>query len=193
VQWANAGAATDPAIDARSETSPISTTADAGSSVAASANVSGPTSLSPSQATSSAPTADAATPSPVGDQITGQVVHMVTVRSHDVVMRLQPPELGDLLVRVAVNGRDVSAWFASPHPVVQTAISEAIGQLQSDLSNAGYNLNGAWVGGDPADTNRRGSNTAGPSGQPATAATSSVSNLAATTAPAVSSGLNLYV
>src|SRR5262249_3572155 len=43
-------------------------------------------------------------------------------------------------------GRDVSAWFASPHIHVQQAISGAISQLHTDLSNAGYSLSGAWVG-----------------------------------------------
>ena len=63
-------------------------------------------------------------------------------------MRLYPPELGEVTVRVAVSGHDVAAWFGSPEPHVQTAISAAIGQLQADLGNAGYNLNGAWVGAD---------------------------------------------
>jgi hypothetical protein len=67
---------------------------------------------------------------------------------HEVVLRLHPPELGDLTVRVQVAGRDVSAWFASPQIQVQQAISDAIGQLHTNLGNAGYSLNSAWIGAD---------------------------------------------
>jgi flagellar hook-length control protein FliK len=103
------------------------------------------------------PTAAAAAPGNVGDlpgagavsdQIAGQVVRMLSSGSQEAVMRLYPPELGEVTVRVAVSGHDVAAWFGSPEPHVQTAISAAIGQLQADLGNAGYNLNGAWVGAD---------------------------------------------
>jgi len=103
------------------------------------------------------PTAPAAAPGNVGDlsgagavsdQIAGQVVRMLSSGSQEAVMRLYPPELGEVTVRVAVSGHDVAAWFGSPEPHVQTAISAAIGQLQADLGNAGYNLNGAWVGAD---------------------------------------------
>jgi len=72
-----------------------------------------------------------------------------------VVLRLHPPELGDLTVRLLVTGRDVSAWFASPHIQVQQTINAAIGQLHTDLGNAGYNLNGAWVGADAGGSGGR--------------------------------------
>jgi flagellar hook-length control protein FliK len=98
----------------------------------------------------SAPNPDPAAAGTISDQVAGQLVRMVSSGPQDMVMRLHPPELGDLTVRVAVSGRDVSAWFASPLPHVQSAISTAIGQLQTSLGNAGYNLNGAWVGGGDA-------------------------------------------
>jgi flagellar hook-length control protein FliK len=66
----------------------------------------------------------------------------------DVVLRLHPPELGELNVRVQVTGREVSAWFDAPLPQVQQALGQGMEQLQVGLAAAGYNLNGAWIGGD---------------------------------------------
>lgn len=50
-------------------------------------------------------------------------------------------------MRLVVSGRDVSAWFDSPQPQVQQAIGQGIGELRADLAAAGYDLSGAWVGG----------------------------------------------
>ena len=64
------------------------------------------------------------------------------------MLQLHPPELGDLTVRVLLHGREVSAWFATPQIQVQQAISQAIGQLQTDLGSVGYNLASASIGAD---------------------------------------------
>jgi flagellar hook-length control protein FliK len=98
----------------------------------------------PGTATATSTSAAGALP----DHLTDALVRLVSSGSREMVIRLHPAELGDLTVRVAVNGRDVTAWFASPQPQVQNAINAAIGQLQTGLGNAGYNLNGAWVGAD---------------------------------------------
>jgi hypothetical protein len=92
-------------------------------------------------------------PSPAGlaEQLAHHVIRSVENGGREVVLQLHPPELGELTVRVLVNGRDVSAWFGSPQIPVQQAINQAIGQLHADLGNAGYNLNGAWVGADASD------------------------------------------
>jgi flagellar hook-length control protein FliK len=84
----------------------------------------------------------------LSDQLPNQLLRSVDGGGGDIVLKLNPPELGDLMVRVLVNGRDVSAWFATPQIQVQQAISQAIGQLNTELGHAGYNLNGAWVGAD---------------------------------------------
>jgi flagellar hook-length control protein FliK len=135
--------------DSRGRFTPIASASETG-------GVAGATSLG-TTATPTIPTAPAASPEKasdlagagtVSDQIAGQVVRMLSSGSQEAVMRLYPPELGEVTVRVAVSGHDVAAWFGSPEPHVQTAISAAIGQLQADLGNAGYNLNGAWVGAD---------------------------------------------
>ena len=87
-------------------------------------------------------------PADLSAQLFHHVMGSVGNGGQEVVLRLDPPELGDLTVRVLVHGREVSAWFATPQIQVQQAISQAIGQLQTDLGNAGYNLNSASVGTD---------------------------------------------
>ncbi len=74
------------------------------------------------------------------------LVRLVSSSQREMVIRLRPPELGELTVRVAVSGRSVSAWFETPQPQVQQIIGQAIAQLHSDLGTAGYDLTGAWVG-----------------------------------------------
>jgi hypothetical protein len=97
-------------------------------------------------------------------------------------------------VRVAVSGRDVSAWFASPQPQVQSAISAAMGQLQTDLGNAGYNLSGAWVGADASSAQQQGSRLlAPPPTLPSVDPSPAVLPAATTASGPVASGLNIYV
>ena len=134
----------------RDRFAPVAAATDAASTGAAAALDSG----GGTAALAAAPTvtpgsvADASAGGAISDQVAGHLVRLVSSGSSDMVMRLHPPELGDLTIRVAVSGHDVSAWFTSPQPEVQNAISAAMGQLQTDLGNAGYNLNGAWVGAD---------------------------------------------
>jgi flagellar hook-length control protein FliK len=97
------------------------------------------------------------------DQIGASLVNLVSSSRRELVVRLKPPELGQLMVRVAVNGRDVSAWFESAQPQVQQAITQAIGQLHTDLGNAGFNLSGAWVGADGSSGGARERVVASPS------------------------------
>ena len=84
----------------------------------------------------------------LADQLSYQLTGLITDPGHEMVLELHPPELGNLTLRILVNGREVSAWFGSPQLQVQQAINQAIGQLQTNLGNAGYSLTGAWVGAD---------------------------------------------
>lgn len=110
----------------------------------------------PASAAAPANIADASATATVSDQVAGHVVRLVATGSREMVMRLHPPELGELTVRVAVSGRDVLAWFGSAQPQVQTAIADGIAQLQTGLGNAGYNLSGAWVGADASGARQQG-------------------------------------
>ena len=107
----------------------------------------------------------------ISDQLSSHLLRSIQNPDHNVVLRLNPPELGDLTIRVVVSGREVSAWFATPQAQVQQAISQAIGQLHTSLGNAGYDLAGAWVGADASNPRERDSSlpSARPGGAPARA------------------------
>lgn len=144
-------------------------------------------------AVSASPSASAPSPTGLADQLSYQVVRAAENGGREVVLQLHPPELGDLTVRVQVVGREVSAWFGSPQAEVQQAISQAIGQLHSDLGNAGYTLNSAWVGADAWSQRDRDRSSATP--QPPRGMASRPKVEQASSAPSVSaaSGVSIYV
>jgi flagellar hook-length control protein FliK len=190
-------AATLPGQSADREHSAWGAPASAAASAAAVApGVGGASTATSSTADVSAP-ASPSTMSGTGtipDQVATQLVRLVSTDSRGMVMHLRPPELGDLTVRVAVAGHGVSAWFSSPQPQVRDAISAGMGQLQTSLAAAGYNLNGAWVGGGDA-SNARQQNTSQPPAQPlsnATAPSSIAAPAAATSPQPIAAGLNVY-
>jgi flagellar hook-length control protein FliK len=127
----------------------------------------------------------------VATQLSGQVLRLLANSGHEAVVRLYPADLGEVTVRVAVSGRDVSAWFGASQPAVQQSISAGLGQLQADLGNAGYSLNNAWVGADASGYGSRGNNAAPPS--PFAAATQAAPVTPVAAAPSSSSGVNIYV
>lgn len=181
---------------ARDRSVPSALAPDPSSVAAASANAAtGNVSVPVASTTTPAPgtASEASSANTIADQVSGQLARMVSNGSREMVMRLHPPELGDLTVRIAVSGRDVAAWFASPQPQVQSAISAAMGQLQTNLSNAGYNFSGAWVGADTSGARQQ--NSSEPSLPAARAPRAAVTALPATTASvrSPSSGLNIYV
>jgi len=136
------------------------------------------------------------TPSPTGlaDQLSYHVIKSVDNGGGEVVLQLHPPELGDLTVRVLVNGRDVSAWFASPQIQVQQAITQAIGQLHTDLGNAGYNLNSVSVGADAWSPRERDNNLPLPQQQQRGGANRSrVEESPGSSTPSAASGVSIYV
>jgi flagellar hook-length control protein FliK len=180
----------------RDHFSPIASTTDAGAAAASTASTPADGGSSPAlSASDAAPglTSDPAGAGSMADQIAGHMARMLSNGTREVTLRLHPPELGDLTMRVAVNGRDVSAWFASPQPQVQAAISAALGQLQTNLGGAGYNLTGAWVGGDGSGSHQQSwNNSPAPSQVGASLAAAAAAPVAAAPRP-ISSGLNIYV
>lgn len=85
---------------------------------------------------------------PLANALGTQILSMVAAGRNQVTVHLSPPDLGNLTVHVEIQSRDVSAWFASPQPQVQQAVSDALAQLHGSLNGAGLNLSGAWVGAD---------------------------------------------
>ncbi|MBV8120556.1 MAG: flagellar hook-length control protein FliK [Alphaproteobacteria bacterium] len=127
------------------------------------------------------------------DQLSGHVIGSIENSARDVVLHLHPPELGDLTVRVVVSGREVSAWFATPQEQVQQMIRQAIGQLHTDLGNAGYNLAGAWVGADASGSRERNARLAPTPTDRIAARGADAVDPANTSAPSPSSGVSIYV
>ena len=129
----------------------------------------------------------------VANQLSGQVIRLLANSGHEAVVRLHPPDLGEVTVRVAVSGRDVSAWFGASQPAVQQTISLGLGQLHADLGNAGYNLSGTWVGADTSGFGARdGSAQQRPTIPPAIAAASPVP-IGAPAGRSSNAGVSIYV
>jgi len=149
-----------------------------------------PAALTNASTAATPPTAIGDVAATVSDQVASHVLRLVSSGAREMVMRLHPPELGEVTVRVAVNGRDVSAWFGSPQLHVQTAIAGGIGQLQADLGNAGYNLNGAWVGAEASGSRQQAVNP--PLARIPVAVSDPDPRMPATSRPSAS-GLNIYV
>lgn len=152
----------------------------------------GPAPASPAAADASASVPADPTDSIAG-QVSGHLVRMVSSGSREMVMRLHPPELGDLTVRIAVSGRDVSAWFESAQAQVQAAISGGIAQLHADLGNAGYNLSGAWVGADAQNARQQEAASPAPLPSSATPAAPGFASSGAVITPSAAAGVSIYV
>lgn len=55
-------------------------------------------------------------------------------------IRLDPPELGPMQVKVSVNQDQASITFTSPHPVVREALDQQLNRLREMFSEQGLNL-----------------------------------------------------
>lgn len=128
------------------------------------------------------------------DQVAARLTGMLAAGRLEVVLRLYPPDLGELSVRMQVDGRDVTAWFETPLPQVQQALSQGMEQLQAGLANAGFSLNDAWVGGD-AWKPRSGAGNSSPPPRSGAAADGQVPSLSAGAelSPVRTLGVSLYV
>jgi len=133
------------------EQAALHSTLPSGSATDPTSNLADTAGLSAPQTGSSSPVPQT-TLGDLADNLSHHLIKLAGGDAHELVLQLHPPELGDVTVGVLVNGRDVSAWFVSPQVQVQQAISEAIGQLHTSLDNAGYSLNGTWIGADARGT-----------------------------------------
>lgn len=55
-------------------------------------------------------------------------------------IRLDPPELGPMQVRVSVNQEQVNVSFTSPHPAVREVLDQQLNRLREMFSEQGLNL-----------------------------------------------------
>jgi flagellar hook-length control protein FliK len=56
-------------------------------------------------------------------------------------IRLDPPELGPMQVKVSVNQEQVNVTFTSPHAGVREALDQQLNRLREMFSEQGLNLN----------------------------------------------------
>ena len=83
------------------------------------------------------------------DGLAQQVTLMVRDGEHTARLRLDPPDLGPLEVRVTMTSSDESvahAQFISPHASVRDAVEAALPQLRAVLADSGITLGQASVG-----------------------------------------------
>ncbi|MGH7052611.1 MAG: flagellar hook-length control protein FliK [Stellaceae bacterium] len=132
-------------------------------------------------------------PSNLAGQLSGPIMGAVVNGHRDLSLHLHPPELGEVSVRLVVSGRTVSAWFDSPQPQVQQAIGQGIGELRADLAAAGYDLSGAWVGGQAWTPRERGGGPPAPRPVRPAAASAPVPEVRGTALPAAGAGVSVYV
>lgn len=66
--------------------------------------------------------------------------------SHQVELRLDPPELGPLRVTINISDTVVQAMFTSSHSTVRNAVEQALPQLQQQLEQEGLSLGQTSVG-----------------------------------------------
>jgi len=79
------------------------------------------------------------------DALSQQVVWMTGKDAEVAELRLNPPELGPVQVRITVSGDEASAVFVSPVSEVRTAISDSLDRLRESLAGAGISLGEASV------------------------------------------------
>jgi len=79
------------------------------------------------------------------DALSHQVVWMVDKDAQVAELRINPPELGPVEVRLTVNGDQASAQFVSTHAEVRDALETAIARLRESFADAGIQLGEASV------------------------------------------------
>jgi flagellar hook-length control protein FliK len=72
----------------------------------------------------------------VGDKVLWLAAQNVSAAE----IRLDPPELGPMQVKVSVNQDQASVTFTSPHPAVREALDQQLNRLREMFSEQGLNL-----------------------------------------------------
>jgi flagellar hook-length control protein FliK len=106
-----------------------------------------------------------------GNGLAQQVTLMVKDGEHTAQLRLDPPDLGPLEVRLSMAPNEdgvAHAQFVSPHPAVRDALEAALPQLRAVLADNGITLGQASVGeGFVRDDARQPQQSSGESGRSA--------------------------
>ncbi len=113
-----------------------------------------------------------------------KVVWMVGEKQHVAELRINPPDLGPLDIKLTIDDQQTTAVFTSPHASVRDALESALPRLREVLAESGIMLGNASV---TADTPRDGSAFSPPPARTSAAGSESAEAAAARLAPNVSS------
>ena len=88
---------------------------------------------------------DFAIPSPLGhpgwsDVFADRVTFVVKQGLQEAEIRLNPPQLGPVDVRIVMSNDQANLMFSSPHGAVREAIELSVGRLRDMLADSGFNL-----------------------------------------------------
>jgi flagellar hook-length control protein FliK len=83
-----------------------------------------------------------------GAEVGQKVVWMLGEKQHVAELRVNPPELGPLDIKLTVSEHQTTAVFTSPHGAVRDAVESAIPRLREVLAESGIMLGNASVTSD---------------------------------------------
>ena len=89
-----------------------------------------------------------------GHELGQKVVWMIGAKEHVAELRVNPPELGPLDIKLTVSGNETTAVFTSPHGAVRDAVESSLPRLREVLAESGVTLGNTSV---TSDTPRDGS------------------------------------
>ncbi len=74
------------------------------------------------------------------DEMGHQVKWLISQKMHSAEMKLNPPQLGAIEVRVTVQQDQVNLHFSTPHALVKDSLEESLPRLREILQENGLNL-----------------------------------------------------
>lgn len=81
-------------------------------------------------------------------EVATKLAQVIVMRQDQVELRLNPPELGPVDVRVHMTGDQATVLIAAPHAVTRDALEQALPQLRDALAHQGITLGQATVQGE---------------------------------------------
>ncbi len=75
-----------------------------------------------------------------GDALSRRIQMMTAQQRSEAHIRLDPPELGRLMIQIQMNAEQMSIQFTSPHAMVRDALESSLPRLQEALAEDGLDL-----------------------------------------------------
>ncbi len=75
-----------------------------------------------------------------GDEMGQQVKWLISQKMQSAEMKLNPPQLGAIEVRITVQHDQVNLHFSTPHALVKDSLEESLPRLREILQESGLNL-----------------------------------------------------